>query len=161
MGPWRHQRAHDITNRGGSRRAFPCHWMHSTVPFGHLIYGIHTTQLGLSPMRMTLCSVLPRLEATTLTSNSIHTSVISWSFTPTNSTLPVVASTNHKRTMWSSGWSADFWNMQCGLIHALYYHVPFFIEEWDNVPWHYAANKDDHSNVTCSAGDTTCYFLPY
>ena len=67
----------------------------------------------------------------------------------------------HKRTMWISGWSADFWNMQCGLIHALYYHVPFFIEEWDNVPWHYAANKDDHSNVTCSAGDTACYFLPY
>jgi hypothetical protein len=65
----------------------------------------------------------------------------------------------HKRNMWSSGWSADFWNMQCGLIHALYYHVPFFIEQ--DVPWHYAANKDDHSNLTCSAGDTTCYFLPY
>ena len=67
----------------------------------------------------------------------------------------------HKRTMWSSGWSADFWNMQCGLIHALYYHVPFFMEGWEGHPWHYAANKDDHSNLTCSAGDTTCYFLPY
>lgn len=67
----------------------------------------------------------------------------------------------HKRTMWQSGWSADFWNMQAGLIHALYYHVPFFIERFEGLPWHYTANKDDQSNLTCPAGDTTCYFLPY
>ena len=27
--------------------------------------------------------------------------------------------------------------------------------------WHYAANKDDHSNKTCPQADMTCYFLPY
>ena len=27
--------------------------------------------------------------------------------------------------------------------------------------WHYAANKDDHSNKTCPQADLTCYFLPY
>ncbi len=67
----------------------------------------------------------------------------------------------HKRTMWSSGWCADFNNMQCGLIHALHNHVPFFIEGFKGVPWHYTANKDDQSNLTCPAGDITCYFLPY
>jgi hypothetical protein len=67
----------------------------------------------------------------------------------------------HKRTMWFSGWGASFRNMQNGLIHALYYHVPFFVEGWQGYPWNYAANKDDYSNVTCPAGDTTCYFLPY
>jgi hypothetical protein len=67
----------------------------------------------------------------------------------------------HKATMWSSGWNADFSNMQSGLIRALHNHVPFFIEGFEGVPWHYTANKDDQSNLTCSAGDITCYFLPY
>jgi hypothetical protein len=61
--------------------------------------------------------------------------------------------------MWSSGWNADFHNIQCGLIYALHNHVPFFIEGFEGVPWH--ANKDNQSNLTCSAGDIMCYFLPY
>ena len=33
--------------------------------------------------------------------------------------------------------------------------------EKERVSWHYAANKDDHSNKTCPQADLTCYFLPY
>lgn len=29
------------------------------------------------------------------------------------------------------------------------------------IPWNYAANKNDSSALSCEAGDTTCYFLPY
>ena len=75
------------------------------------------------------------------------------------------------RGMWSSGWSADFWNIQSGLIYALIYHVPLVMTRWekDNPwmdwklehPWNYAATEKDHANVTCDRGDTTCYFLPY
>ena len=83
----------------------------------------------------------------------------------------------HTRYQWSSGWSADFWNINLGLIHALYYRVPCIITlcEPDNPniglerthPWHYTAkNKKDHgqanqSSLVCEAGDTTCYVLPY
>ncbi|KAL9185302.1 hypothetical protein ACHAXT_003079 [Thalassiosira profunda] len=66
----------------------------------------------------------------------------------------------HIRYMWSSGWGADFSNMQGGLVTALRGGIPFVAEVVED-PWHYTANKDDHSNLTCAAGDTTCYFLPY
>ena len=33
--------------------------------------------------------------------------------------------------------------------------------EGQGAPWLYSANKDDNSNLTCAAGDITCYFLPY
>lgn len=32
---------------------------------------------------------------------------------------------------------------------------------WPEHPWHYTANKNDSSALTCQEGDTTCYFLPY
>jgi hypothetical protein len=82
----------------------------------------------------------------------------------------------HTRYQWCSGWSADFWNINLGLIHALYYHVPCIITAWEpdnsNIgielthPWHYTANKKDYGqanqpSLVCKAGDTTCYFLPY
>ena len=67
----------------------------------------------------------------------------------------------HALIMWNSGWSADMWNIQVGLIHALNHHVPLLMEVHDWHPWHYTANKDDHTNLTCDSGDTTCYFLPY
>ncbi|KAL3815470.1 LOW QUALITY PROTEIN: hypothetical protein ACHAXA_008520 [Cyclostephanos tholiformis] len=82
----------------------------------------------------------------------------------------------HARYQWGSGWSADFWNINCGLIHALFYRVPCLITAWEphnpNIglerthPWNYAANKKDYgrpnqTSLVCEAGDTTCYFLPY
>ena len=33
--------------------------------------------------------------------------------------------------------------------------------DWERGVWHYAANKDDHTNKTCHQADMTCYFLPY
>lgn len=33
--------------------------------------------------------------------------------------------------------------------------------DWERGIWHYAANKDDHSNKTCPQADMTCYFLPH
>ena len=67
----------------------------------------------------------------------------------------------HKRTMWGSGWSASLWHIQAGLIQGLNNHVPLFMDGFQSEPWIYTANKDDWSNLTCDAGDTTCYFLPY
>ena len=82
----------------------------------------------------------------------------------------------HTRYQWGSGWSADFYNINLGLIHALYYRVPCIITSWEQNnpqigierthPWNYAANKKDHgqtnqTSLVCEAGDTTCYFLPY
>ena len=66
----------------------------------------------------------------------------------------------HLRGMWSSGWGADFTNMQAGMVSALNEQIPLVLEV-DERKWHYAANKGDASNKTCSAGDITCYFLPY
>lgn len=63
--------------------------------------------------------------------------------------------------MWGSGWSASLWNIQSGLIQGLNNHVPFFMDSFEGHPWIYTANIDDWSNVTCVAGDTTCFFLPY
>jgi hypothetical protein len=80
------------------------------------------------------------------------------------------------RFHWGSGWGADFWNVNVGLIHALERRVPLIMTSWgeDNRefgierthPWIYAANKKDHGkeeqpSLVCEAGDTTCYFLPY
>ena len=62
--------------------------------------------------------------------------------------------------MWSSGWGADFFNVQSGLVHAMSLSIPLIMSV-DHHPWHYTANKNDMSNMTCSAADTTCYFLPY
>ena len=77
----------------------------------------------------------------------------------------------HARGMWGSGWSADFWNIQSGLIYALHNQVPLVMTKWEQNntwidwesehPWNYAANKKGHSNITCKLADTTCYFLPY
>lgn len=82
----------------------------------------------------------------------------------------------HTRYQWGSGWSADMWNIQLGLIHALYYKVPCLVTSWEENdrhigielthPWNYAANKKDYgspnqTSLVCKAGDTTCYFLPY
>ena len=82
----------------------------------------------------------------------------------------------HTRYQWCSGWSADFWNINLGLIHALHYRVPCIITDWEQNksyiglerthPWNYAANKKDYgqanqTSLVCEAGDTTCYFLPY
>lgn len=66
----------------------------------------------------------------------------------------------HVRPMWSSGWGADFFNMQAGVVHAMTAlgGVPLVMEDG---AWHYAANKDDGSNPTCPAADVSCYFLPY
>ncbi|KAL7492085.1 hypothetical protein ACHAWT_001704 [Skeletonema menzelii] len=64
----------------------------------------------------------------------------------------------HYRSMWSSGWSADFLNAQEGLIDAANnFHAPLVM----SAPWHYAAIKKDSSHRTCSNADLTCYFLPY
>ncbi|KAK1738447.1 hypothetical protein QTG54_011116 [Skeletonema marinoi] len=64
----------------------------------------------------------------------------------------------HYRSMWSSGWSADFLNVQEGLIDATNnFHVPLVMA----APWHYAAVKKDNSHRSCSQADLTCYFLPY
>ena len=82
----------------------------------------------------------------------------------------------HARYQWGSGWSADFWNINLGLIHSLYYKVPCLMTSWEENdrhigmelthPWNYAANKKDYgspnqTSLVCKAGDTTCYFLPY
>ncbi|KAL7487548.1 hypothetical protein ACHAW6_013127 [Cyclotella cf. meneghiniana] len=77
----------------------------------------------------------------------------------------------HWRMMWSSGWGADLLNVQCGLIESSRnLHIPLVMglsSPWMSGPekerdsWHYAANKDDHSNKTCPQADLTCYFLPY
>ncbi|KAL3780454.1 hypothetical protein ACHAW5_004580 [Stephanodiscus triporus] len=82
----------------------------------------------------------------------------------------------HTRYQWGSGWSADFWNINLGLVHGLYYRVPCIITNWEENdphigferthPWNYAANKKDYgqenqTSLVCEAGDTTCYFLPY
>ncbi len=37
----------------------------------------------------------------------------------------------HTRYQWGSGWSADFYNINRGLIHALYYRVPCIITSWE------------------------------
>jgi len=66
----------------------------------------------------------------------------------------------HVRIMWGSGWGADFWNIQSGLVYALNNHIPAIIQD-SGIPWNYAANKNDSSALTCEEGDTTCYFLPY
>jgi hypothetical protein len=60
---------------------------------------------------------------------------------------------------------------QCGLVVSSdQLHVPLVMGLWDprDPPeyrergvWHYAANKDDHSNKTCPEADMTCYFLPH
>jgi len=64
----------------------------------------------------------------------------------------------HYRSMWSSGWSADFLNVQEGLLDATNnFHMPLVMSS----PWHYAAIKKDSSIRTCSQADLTCYFLPY
>lgn len=64
----------------------------------------------------------------------------------------------HYRSMWSSGWSADFLNAQEGLIDATNnFHAPLVL----SAPWHYAAVKKDSTHRTCSQADLTCYFLPY
>ena len=64
----------------------------------------------------------------------------------------------HWRKMWSSGWSADFLNVQEGLIDATNnFHIPLVM----GAPWHYAAVKKDLSHKTCKSADLTCYFLPY
>eukprot|EP00804_Cyclotella_cryptica_P014251 CCRYP_005665-RA/>CCRYP_005665-RA protein AED:0.17 eAED:0.17 QI:292/1/1/1/0.83/0.71/7/853/877 len=77
----------------------------------------------------------------------------------------------HWRMMWSSGWGADLFNVQCGLItSSKNLHIPLVMglsSPWMSGPekergiWHYAANKDDHSNKTCPQADLTCYFVPY
>ena len=61
---------------------------------------------------------------------------------------------------WSSGWGADFLNIQAGLVYAFDNHIPLIIQD-SGIPWHYTANKNDSSALTCDEGDTTCYFLPY
>ena len=66
----------------------------------------------------------------------------------------------HIRTRWSAGWGSDFMNMQGGLLYALNNHVPLILKD-SGKPWHYSANKNDSSALTCEEGDTTCYFLPY
>ena len=63
----------------------------------------------------------------------------------------------HYRSMWSSGWAADFLNVQEGLIYANDFSVPLVM----SAPWHYAALKKDPSIRTCPQADLTCYFLPY
>ncbi len=64
----------------------------------------------------------------------------------------------HYRSMWSSGWAADFLNVQEGLIDATNnFHAPLVM----SAPWHYAAVKKDLTHRTCSQADLTCYFLPY
>ena len=63
------------------------------------------------------------------------------------------------RPMWSSGWGADWKNIQASLVKAMEDGIPLIMKA--KRPWHYAANKNDSSAKTCSAGDTTCYFLPY
>ena len=67
----------------------------------------------------------------------------------------------YTRYMWSSGWGADFENVQFGLLQSLHNGEPFAIR---NLPqknwWHYAAVKSDGSNATCPAKDMSCYFLP-
>lgn len=72
----------------------------------------------------------------------------------------------HMRYMWSSGWGADFHNVQCGLHQAMArYKFPLVMGFDPNVEpktWHYSANKKGPSNnATCPQGDLTCYFLPY
>ena len=89
-----------------------------------------------------------------------------------NSSCKVV----HTRVQWGSGWSADFWNINLGLINGLHHRVPCIMTSWkpdDRLigteriyPWNYAANKKDRgklnqTSLVCEAGDTTCYFLPY
>ena len=61
---------------------------------------------------------------------------------------------------YSSGWGADFSNIQAGLVYALNNRIPLIMQD-SGKPWHYTANKNDSSALTCDEGDTTCYFLPY
>lgn len=66
------------------------------------------------------------------------------------------------RPMWSSGWGADFLNVQEGLIDATNnFHIPLVM----HAPWHYAkikTNNESKSHTsTCNQADLTCYFLPY
>jgi len=69
------------------------------------------------------------------------------------------------RMNWSSGWSANFLNMQSGLMKSLESKLPLVMgfgkAHGDNKSWNYAANKNDGSNKTCPEADVTCYFLPY
>ena len=68
------------------------------------------------------------------------------------------------RPMWSSGWGADFLNVQAGLIMATEsLHIPLVMgfDPDSTQAWHYSANKNDASERTCSQADLTCYFLPY
>ena len=68
----------------------------------------------------------------------------------------------HAREMWSSGWGADWSNIQSALVMATEdFGVPIIIKVDPEYPWHYVANKNDSSARTCPAGDPTCYFLPY
>ena len=39
--------------------------------------------------------------------------------------------------------------------------LPLVVQDYQGIPWHYTANKNDSSALTCDEGDTTCYFLPY
>ncbi|KAG7344566.1 hypothetical protein IV203_022574 [Nitzschia inconspicua] len=67
-----------------------------------------------------------------------------------------------RRDMWSSGYGADFTNVNRGLYQAALFQRPFQISDY--YPWHYAAGKDDNlANETmaaCPTRDMYCYFLP-
>ena len=52
-------------------------------------------------------------------------------------------------------------NIMAGLVYAFNNHIPLVVQDYQGIPWHYAANKKDSSALTCGEGDTTCYFLPY
>ena len=58
------------------------------------------------------------------------------------------------KQMWSSGWGANFINVQDGLHQAMATKKPTqFLG-----PWHYAAKKDE-SKPVCPQKDMYCYFL--
>ena len=58
---------------------------------------------------------------------------------------------------WSTGWGADFHNLNDGLLHALKTSRPVPVWGGSN-GWHYASKKDGTRPV-CPARDMSCYFL--
>jgi hypothetical protein len=62
------------------------------------------------------------------------------------------------KTMWQSGWGADFAHVLDGLMYANENKVPFQV--YNSRPWHYAATKRRDAPPVCPTGDLDCYFLP-
>jgi hypothetical protein len=62
------------------------------------------------------------------------------------------------KSMWSSGWGADFMNVQDGLLHAAKEsHQPMQFYNLEG-SWHYAGEKDG-SKAFCPEKSLECYFL--